>query len=83
MIRAVVTRFPPILQRSQYTRTERCLCVSKLKFSADKLQNLRCNIRSLSFLRYDANLSKLEMRNIYESIKCNFILFFFVLNTFS
>jgi len=60
--------------------------VSKYKFSADKLQNLRCIIRNLSLLRYDANLSKLEVRNLYESIKRNFMLFFFrlssVLSTF-
>jgi len=53
------------------------LRISKSKFSADKLQNSRCIIRSLSLLRYDANLSKLEVKNLYESIKRNFILFFF------
>jgi len=59
--------------------------VNKLKFSFDKLQNSRCIIRSLSLLRYDANLSKLEVRNLYESINCNFMLFFFpfVLSAFN
>jgi len=77
MIHAVVTRFPSIFRRSQCTRTEKCLCVWS-KFSADKLQNSRCIIRSLSLLRYDANLSKLRVRNLYESIKRNFMLFFSV-----
>ena len=43
--------------------------VSKLKFSVDNLQNSRCNIRSLSLLRKDANLSRLVVRNLYESMK--------------
>jgi len=37
------------------------LRVSKSKFSVDKLQNSRYIIRSLSLLRYNDNLSKLEM----------------------
>jgi len=53
------------------------LRVSKSKFSADNLENSRCIIRSLSLLKYDANLSKLEVRNLYESINRNFMLFFF------
>jgi len=76
MNRVVVTRFPPIFQRSQCTRTEIPLRVSKSKFSAVKLQNSRCIIRSLSLLRYDVNSSTLEVRNLYEFIKRNFMFFF-------
>ena len=43
----------------------------RLKFSFDKLENSRCSIRNLSLLR-KANLSKLEARNLYEFINCNF-----------
>jgi len=47
--------------------------VSRLKFSADKLQNSRCNILSLSLLRNDNNFSTLVLRNLYESINRNFL----------
>jgi len=75
-IRAAVNTCPLTFQRSQYYG-KMPLRVSKSKFSADNLKNLRCIIRRLSLLRYNANLSKLEVRNLYESIKRNFILFFF------
>ena len=45
--------------------------VKRLKFSSDKLENSRYNIRSLSLLRKDANLSKLEARNLNKFINCN------------
>jgi len=50
--------------------------VKRLKFSSDKLENSYCSICSLSLLRKDANLSKVEARNLYESINYNFTQFF-------
>jgi len=48
-----------------------------MKFSADKLKNLRYIIRSLFLLRYDVNFFKLDARNLNESIKRNVIKIFF------
>jgi len=64
-------------RQSMYSYGKMPLRVNKSKFSADNLKNSRCIIRSLSLLRYDVNLSKFEMRNLYESMKRNFMLFFF------
>jgi len=69
-----ITRFPPnFLTQSVYSYGKMPLRVSKSKFSADKLQNSCWIIRSLSLLRYDANLSKFKVKNLYESIKRNFM----------
>jgi len=66
------------LTQSMYSYGKMLLRIKKSKLSADELQNLHCIIRSLSLLRNDANLSKLEVKNLYEYIKCNFMLFFSV-----
>ena len=50
--------------------------VKRLKFSSDKLENTCCSTHNLSLLRKDVNLSKLEARNLYESINHNFTQFF-------
>jgi len=42
--------------------------VSKSKFSMNNLENSRCNILSLFLLRKNANLSRLVLRNLNESI---------------
>jgi len=63
---------------------ERCLFVSvEWNFLLMKLQKSHCNIRNLSLSRNDANSSKLETRNLYASINCNFIqvLWFFSLSS--
>jgi len=47
--------------------------VNSSKFSTENLENSRGNVLSLSLLRKDANLSRLEvLRNLYESINRNF-----------
>jgi len=53
--------------------------VKRLKFSSDKLENSHCSILSLSLLKKDANLFKLEARNLYEFINRNFKQFFFII----
>jgi len=53
--------------------------VRRLKFSADKFQNSRCNIRNLYLLKKDANLSRPVLRNLYESINRKFYAMFIII----
>jgi len=74
MIRAMVnTSHPTFSTQSMYSYRKAPFRVNRSKFSADKLQNSRYNILSLSLLRTDANLSRLVLRNLHESINHNFI----------
>jgi len=68
--------FPNAASMYSYGKID-TLCVKRLKFFSDKLDSL-CSIYSLSLLRKNANLSKLEMRNLYKSIKRNLMQFFWL-----
>jgi len=79
-IRAVVNTCPPTFWRNQCTCMEKCLCVwANRNFL---LINYKIRVASVIYLYWDTMpIYLLEVRNLYESIKRNFMLFFFRLSS--
>jgi len=76
-IRAVVSACPTIF-RNQCARTERHLYELVIQILHPKIcvENLERTIFNLSLSKYDANFSRLILRNLKKSIKRNFSKFF-------